>query len=827
MSTSDVELKISANASELTAAMRQAANAVRDSAEQMKSHMGGITGAVEGLRGKFIALGAILAGGAIFRGVIDETIKWTSDAVLLSKTLGITTEKASTLNVALDDLNATSLGFNVSTETMTGALSKLTLRMSKHEQSFADAGVAIRDQNGHLRNSLDIMLDVNTYLSSLKGGTDRNTEAARLYGRSWIEVQGILGLTKERMEEARERAEKLHLLVGPDGVAKTQQYKSALNDVRDQMKGVNVTIGAQLMPTLTKLGSFMGEQGPEMARVLSTALKVVGFVAGSVWLALKDMGDAIGALAAQAVALAHGDLAAMRAIGAERDAQAKKNEEQYEKLKSGIFSEDPAPKKSVSSGGAGADAPAHEDQNKSQKKSRMSTWESELEERKLKLSEEAQAEGRFYEMSKAEEQKYWQAKLALTAKGSEENIAVRKKVATDGQAILKQEFDATVESLRAQEKEYQHNLDAKMELAKRESELVKQKYGEQSKEFQTAQAHIIEIKRAGVEEMRRLADTERENNSKMLLAQVSDDEVAARLKFDMHQVNNEEMLKLESTFEDRRYEINRKALDEKLKLAEKDPDRNPELMAQLHLQLEDLQRQHALKMKQIQSQQMLEVNKAQRTISNTMESSFEASLTAMLTRAQTFRQTLSNIWKNLFTVFMQEMVTKPLAQTIMRVVRESALFKGLFAQQIAGQQAASGTIIGTKVAEATGVVGANAAEAASGAAASVASVPYVGWALAIAAFAGVMSMVMGAKSSISSAEGGYDIPGGVNPLTQLHEREMVLPAGLADNVRNATSVGGGTVIYNDHSGRLSAAELRRNAGVIVDIIKGKHRDFAT
>lgn len=42
---------------------------------------------------------------------------------------------------------------------------------------------------------------------------------------------------------------------------------------------------------------------------------------------------------------------------------------------------------------------------------------------------------------------------------------------------------------------------------------------------------------------------------------------------------------------------------------------------------------------------------------------------------------------------------------------------------------------------------------------------------------------------VPSAAGGFDIPSGINPLTQLHEREMVLPAEYADAIRGMTRGG--------------------------------------
>lgn len=87
------------------------------------------------------------------------------------------------------------------------------------------------------------------------------------------------------------------------------------------------------------------------------------------------------------------------------------------------------------------------------------------------------------------------------------------------------------------------------------------------------------------------------------------------------------------------------------------------------------------------------------------------------------------------------------------------------------------------------------AMAALNAFASTAAIPIVGPALAPAAGAAAFAVAEGfaaaataaAAMSVASARGGFDIPAGVNPLTQLHEREMVLPARHADVIRNLSN----------------------------------------
>ena len=132
------------------------------------------------------------------------------------------------------------------------------------------------------------------------------------------------------------------------------------------------------------------------------------------------------------------------------------------------------------------------------------------------------------------------------------------------------------------------------------------------------------------------------------------------------------------------------------------------------------------------------------------------------------------------------------------------------------ETASKGKTIANKTEETLSVVGSNATQAGSGAAAAMASIPYVGPILAVAAMgamiASVMSLIGGGggeststtTTRIPSAAGGWDIPSGINPLTQLHENEMVLPAEHANAIRemagSSGSGGGETVIINTTGG---------------------------
>jgi hypothetical protein len=118
------------------------------------------------------------------------------------------------------------------------------------------------------------------------------------------------------------------------------------------------------------------------------------------------------------------------------------------------------------------------------------------------------------------------------------------------------------------------------------------------------------------------------------------------------------------------------------------------------------------------------------------------------------------------------------------------------------------------------------AMAALAAFASTAAIPIVGPLAApgAAAAAGAAAEVLAgtataaAALSVASAEGGYDIPAGVNPMTQLHQKEMVLPEAQAEVIRGlaksgGAAAGGAITIVNQTSAKIGKViEQRLSSG---------------
>ena len=394
----------------------------------------------------------------------------------------------------------------------------------------------------------------------------------------------------------------------------------------------------------------------------------------------------------------------------------------------------------------------------------MQGWEEEIKAQKLAHREIERETLTHQEWDLAREAAYWREKLATVDAGSKTGLKLREKILTLEDQLSKQSTEAKMNQVAEWEKLDKHKLEMEKDAA----------------DQALSEGRISQLER----------------------------------------------LDLEIEFENLRYQIAYDALQERIALAEQDPTYSQTAIDKLKAQMAELgqghERTQAKNEGKRESQRrkdapnvMEMLQDGGKNVWQEAQQQMGQAFTAMLTRTQNFRTAMNNFFKSMGQTFIQEMVTKPLMGMMQRMVQESAIYKMIFGTKETLETAAAAKTAATKSTETTSVVTANATQAASGAAASQASIPYVGPILAVAAMAAIMAAVMGlmgggggsqtttTTTRIPSAAGGWDIPAGINPLTQLHENEMVLPAEHAQTIREMAGQSGGddsTIIINSTGG---------------------------
>lgn len=313
---------------------------------------------------------------------------------------------------------------------------------------------------------------------------------------------------------------------------------------------------------------------------------------------------------------------------------------------------------------------------------------------------------------------------------------------------------------------------------------------ERNEYHEAANKAVVEADKKLVKEMDEIQLLRVEGAKNAELARIDEMQASAQHELEMGTLTQAEYLSRLAQFNQERLAAEQMFIAQKRDVALEDPEQNPGKLEQLEQEKAEVRRRYRQQDLEIQRQQAVESESIWRSLGDSISGLWDKGMQALLNGTLTWRNAMQAIGAEVVRWFATQVVGAMVKEWIAGQMKKLAALLGFTTAEKTVQVASTAATVATKTAETTAVVGANAAQAGSGAAASQASIPYVGPILALAAMAAVFAAVM-AMGKKKSAAGGYDIPKGVNPMTQLHEEEMVLPKHLANTVRAMAAGGAG------------------------------------
>ncbi|MDP3139344.1 MAG: hypothetical protein Q8N17_23785, partial [Burkholderiaceae bacterium] len=149
--TNKAELVVDGDVSPLRQKLREAGRDLKQFGDEGKSSVERIGGPLAALQSKFIAVGAVLAGGAVFRQAVSEAAAFTEESIKLGNALGISATEASTFVAALADID-------VSQQEFTTSAKGLLKEVKNNEDGLQAMGLQTRDAAGNLRPLNELMV---------------------------------------------------------------------------------------------------------------------------------------------------------------------------------------------------------------------------------------------------------------------------------------------------------------------------------------------------------------------------------------------------------------------------------------------------------------------------------------------------------------------------------------------------------------------------------------------------------------------------------------------------------------------------------------------
>lgn len=821
----NIDVKVTATTTGLTDGMSHATESIREFSEQSAGHVKGLTDAITNIQAPVEALSSGLGGlwGAIAGGAIAEGIEKIAEGIekiaegakelyeygvekplemaesweKLGYQMGLTSGQAQQYEAAAK-LSGTSQ------EQLSQWVNLATRSIKSNSEALkgqGDSALTAAVKSGDFGQYLQA---VSAHAAQMADPIQRGEFLTLALGRSGAQGGAQLERFASALSGAGDAAQEFGYNLGVKDIENMKDFQKARGQLQLGLEGLELTLGRALIPAFSQLMQIMGQTGVfqllqteivgtaiflndwtqdiyESEEEFITFVKILGaggqaIIQGSMALQSLDFGGAKKAYEdfAEYGTNQLGSLnEAMKSSRAETDAYDRKMIESLT-----------AASKVESLGPQGGDKKYVDPKAAEAAKKAAAEREAALEaEYRLELQEAEKGSQERIDIVQREMERIGDLFGTNSVKYSNmqrEMLQVKKDYSAAQLAATQQEFKT---ELSAAEKGSQD----KLQIAEREVLYMAQVYGLNSKAYASAQKELLAVtKEVNAEQVKEAM------SAAEIIVKTEEKSVTAREKLlkdqaQQHTISSAEELAGLTKLENERYSVITTEINKELALQNISSQQIRELQTKQAAESE----KHADQLVAINEQATNQMTNQWMRFFTPLGGQFQTMFGNWLagtgkfdlswsTVMSSMRQSAAKVVSEMTTEWLEGEAKKTIATLVQNETRQG------IEEQSALTSVALAVWTGIKW------VAIQAYQAAAGAYNAIVSIPYVGPVLAPIAAGVALAGVLALGSKISSAEGGYDIPRGINPVVQLHEEEMVLPKEQARAVRKMADSGGGS-----------------------------------
>lgn len=333
-------VNLEANIARFTSDMSKASKQTEDALNK-------ISGAVNLAKGALAALGvgASISGFAmLIKGSIDAADHLRD----MSQKTGIAVATLNGLAFA-----AGQAGGNL--ESMVAAAGKLNKSIVEAAggnkdvgEAFSKLGISVRDATGHLKTADVVMTEVADKFGKYADGPEKTAIALRLFGKAGADMIPILNDGGDAMRDNIAYA-KQYSGVTADLAAASDNFNDTMGKLAIQQKSFGNAMAGAVLPILQKVADEMlgaSEKSNKFAfaaDAVRTVLETFVVVGSEVAYVFKETGNEIGGIAAQLAALAHADFKGFNVISEAMRADAEKARKEHDAFIASVLDRTPKP----------------------------------------------------------------------------------------------------------------------------------------------------------------------------------------------------------------------------------------------------------------------------------------------------------------------------------------------------------------------------------------------------------------------------------------------------------------------------------------------------
>lgn len=282
--------------------LRNVSGSVEDTADSMEDAEEASQGWADVMKGQLLA-DAIKTGLSKMADLVKSAASamweaskagaaYADDILTMATTTGMSTKNLQQYKYMADLID-------VSLDTLTGSMTKLTSTMSKANKgnatavkTFEDLGVAITDSNGQLRSTEDVFNDVVDALGRIENETERDAKAMDIFGKSAKELNPLIEAGADRLRDLAEQADETGYVLTGASLEALGKQQDAMDKFDKTVEGLSNRFAVGLAPSIETAYNKLDEiaASPKVRQAMDDVSEAIGSVIeGAVGLAEKAL----------------------------------------------------------------------------------------------------------------------------------------------------------------------------------------------------------------------------------------------------------------------------------------------------------------------------------------------------------------------------------------------------------------------------------------------------------------------------------------------------------------------------------------------------------
>ncbi len=210
-------------------------------------------------------------------------------AVNLSDQLATQAQVTGLSTDALQEYNYMAELIDVSVDTITGSMTKLTRNMQSAQNGTGAAADAFRQLNvrvtnldGSLRSNQDVFDDVIDALGNVANETERDAIAMNIFGKSAQELNPLINAGSDQIRKYAKEAHDMGYVMSEDVIKKNVQASDAYERMKNSITAAKNYVGSQFAPVIEKAAGIVQKLVQAARDNESVIKKVISVLAGAV-----------------------------------------------------------------------------------------------------------------------------------------------------------------------------------------------------------------------------------------------------------------------------------------------------------------------------------------------------------------------------------------------------------------------------------------------------------------------------------------------------------------------------------------------------------------